>query len=125
MNVSHLGAWPKSAIAQLKGTAISQGPLTEYLVCFPNLLKIVDYTGHLHLTAQELTKGWTMDCGNTYNTFNSRSQDITSFLDSFRLLSKTIQMIWWLLAWKPHNAPKFQNFKHESQSYLNCFKICF
>lgn len=93
MNVSHLGAWPKSETAQLKGTAISQGPLREYLVCFPNLLKIVDYTGYLHLMAQELTKGWTMDCRNTYNTLSEKSQDITSFLNSFRLLSETIQMI--------------------------------
>lgn len=69
LNVSHLGAWPKSETAQLKGTAISQGPLREYLVCFPNLLKIADYTGYLHLMAQELRKGWTMDCSNTQNTF--------------------------------------------------------
>lgn len=61
INLSHLGAQPKSETAQLKGTAISQGPLREYLVCFPNFLKIADYTSYLHLMAQELKRGWDGD----------------------------------------------------------------
>lgn len=61
INLSHLGAQPKSETAQLKGTAISQGPLREDLVRFPNFLKIVDYTSYLHLMAQELKRGWNGD----------------------------------------------------------------
>lgn len=68
VDLSQPGAWPKSETAQLKGTAISQGPLREYLVCFPNFLKIADYTGHLHLVARELEEA-DYDCRNTQDTF--------------------------------------------------------